>query len=196
VSTEEVLSFWFGEELRSPTPQRLRLWFGGDAATDRLISERFGEVVEAALQGAYGQWSQTPPGALALILLLDQFPRNIHRYSPRAYAGDERALTLCCQGLAEGQDRQLSLTERAFFYLPLEHTEDLPMQERSVEVFRGLLAEAPPEWQEVGRDFLDYAIRHRDIIARFGRFPHRNQVLGRPSTSQEEAFLKEPGSSF
>jgi uncharacterized protein (DUF924 family) len=196
VSAEEVLAFWFGEEQNTPGPQRLRFWFGGEPATDRLIHERFALTVEAALAGACRSWPATPPGALALILLLDQFPRNIFRQSPRAYAGDAQALALCCQGLADGQDRQLSLTERAFFYLPLEHAEDLRMQERSVEVFESLLSASPPEWREVGQGFLDYAIRHRDIIARFGRFPHRNEVLGRPSTPEEAAFLKEPGSSF
>jgi uncharacterized protein (DUF924 family) len=196
VSAEEVLAFWFGEEHNTPGPQRLRFWFAGEPATDRLIQERFGLAVEAALAGDCKSWPATPPGTLALILLLDQFPRNIFRRSPRAYAGDAQALALCCQGLADGQDRQLALTERAFFYLPLEHAEDLRMQERSVEMFESLLSAATPEWREVGQGFLDYAIRHRDIIARFGRFPHRNDVLGRPSTPEETAFLKEPGSSF
>jgi uncharacterized protein (DUF924 family) len=195
-SAEAILAFWFGEERCAPSPLQMRLWFGGEPETDLLIGDRFGQAVAAALDGAYEEWTQTPAGMQALILLLDQFPRNIFRGSPRAYAGDARALALCCQGLADSLDRQLSLTERAFFYLPLEHAEDLQMQERSVEVFRRLLEEAPPDGQEVARGFLDYAIRHRDIIARFGRFPHRNRVLGRPSTPTEEAFLREPGSSF
>jgi uncharacterized protein (DUF924 family) len=197
ISAEQVLEFWFGKgACHVPSPQQLRFWFGGEAVSDQLIRERFAGAVDEAMDGAYQDWDATARGALALILLLDQFPRNIFRHSPRAYAGDARGLALCGQGLSQGQDRQLSFAERAFFYLPLEHAEDLTMQERSVHAFRTLLAEAPAEGREVAESFLDYAIRHRDIIARFGRFPHRNKVLGRPSTPQEEAFLKEPGSSF
>jgi uncharacterized protein (DUF924 family) len=197
INAQEILEFWFGAQTAGPpSAERLRFWFGGEAESDRLIAERFAAAVEQAMAGGYQEWAVTPHGALARILLLDQFPRNIYRHSPSAYAGDAQALALCCRGLSEGQDRGLSLIERAFFYLPLEHAEDLDMQERSVKMFENLLAEAPPDWQEVAESFLDYAIRHRDVIARFGRFPHRNKVLGRPSTPQEEEFLKEPGSSF
>jgi uncharacterized protein (DUF924 family) len=196
-SAREVLDFWFGPPIAGPpSAERLRFWFAGEAKTDQLIRERFAAAVEQAISGALPEWTATPQEALALILLLDQFPRNIYRHSPRAYSADAQALKVCCEQLAMGQDRHLSLIERAFFYLPLEHAEDLQLQERSVKVFRNLLAEAPAEWREVCESFLDYAIRHRDIIARFGRFPHRNKVLGRLSTAEEEAFLKEPGSSF
>jgi uncharacterized protein (DUF924 family) len=196
-SAREVLDFWFGPPIAGPpSAERLRFWFAGEAQSDQLIRERFAVAVEQARAGHFQDWTSTPLGALALILLLDQFPRNIYRHSPLAYAADAQALRVCCDLMAKGHDRQLSLIERAFAYLPLEHAEDLHLQERSVEAFRGLLAEASAEWRQVTESFHDYAVRHRDVIARFGRFPHRNQVLGRLSTPEEEAFLKEPGSSF
>lgn len=195
---EVVLDFWFGRlEAETPLPaERFRLWFGGGAQTDRLVAERFSRDVEKAAAGSYDGWRATPRGTLALLLLLDQFPRNIYRGTPRAYAYDARARTVCLEGLAADQDRPLLTVERAFFYLPLEHAEDPLLQERSVTAFAGLLREAPEALREMCRGFLDYAERHRAIIARFGRFPHRNAVLGRRSSAGEEAFLREPGSSF
>jgi len=196
--SEAVLDFWFGQlgEGAAVPPERFRLWFGGEAQTDRLIAERFSASVERAAAGSYDGWCITPRGTLALLLLLDQFPRNIYRNSPRAYAYDAAARTVCLGGLAAGQDRRLLTVERAFFYLPLEHAEDPLLQERSVSSFAGLLREAPETLREMCRGFLDYAERHRAIIGRFGRFPHRNAVLGRRSSAEEEAFLREPGSSF
>lgn len=195
---EEILEFWFGGQApdEPASEERSRLWFGGEAETDRLIGARFGADLEAARRGDYDPWGESPRGTLALIVLLDQFPRNIYRGSPRAYASDSRALILSLEGMARGQDTRLSLVEKAFFYLPLEHAEDRAMQQLSVRAFSRLWREAPPGCKAMCRGFLDYAVRHRDIVERFGRFPHRNAVLGRLSTVAEEAFLKEPGSSF
>jgi len=193
-----VLEFWFGDqppEAKVPR-QRLRFWFGGEEQSDRLIRERFAGDVEAAAEGRYDDWTATAHGSLALILLLDQFPRNIYRDSPRAYAADSKAVRVALAGLEAAQDRSLAPVQRAFFYLPLEHAEVLALQQRSVALFQALLKEAPPVLRSNCEGFLDYAVRHRDIIARFGRFPHRNATLGRPSTDEELEFLKQPGSSF
>lgn len=194
----EVLEFWFGDLPASDAvpAERFRLWFGGGEEVDRLIRDRFGDDLGRAMRGEYDHWLESPRGTLALIVLLDQFPRNIHRGTDRAYACDERALLLCLAGMEQGHDLELAIAERAFFYLPLEHSEDLGMQRRSVRAFEALLAAAPAAMKEMCTGFLDYAVRHRRIIERFGRFPHRNAVLGRPSTAEEEAFLREPGSSF
>ena len=195
---EDVLDFWFGglREGEPVPPGRFELWFGGGESTDRLIRERFAADVERAGAGGYDGWCASPRGTLALLIFLDQFPRNIHRGFPGAYAFDGKAREHCLAGLAAGQDRALITVERAFFYLPLEHAEVLTLQQRSVAAFAELLRQAPPALKESCRDFLDYAERHRAIIDRFGRFPHRNAVLARPSTAEEEAFLRQPGSSF
>jgi uncharacterized protein (DUF924 family) len=194
---QRILRFWFGERpAELPSAQRLRFWFGGDAATDRAIAAQFAQAVARAAAGDYRHWATTSRGTLALLILLDQFPRNIFRGTPGAYASDGLALALAEAGLAAGQDRSLSPAERAFFYLPLEHSENLAVQQRSVQLFQALRDEAPVEFQPVCTSFLDYAMRHRAIIERFGRFPHRNATLGRTSTAEESAFLDQPGSSF
>jgi uncharacterized protein (DUF924 family) len=196
--TEILLDFWFGQTTadRAPSAERVRFWFGGDRATDQSIRNQFAADVAAAAAGRYDDWAGHAPGSLALILLLDQFPRNIHRETPQAYAFDPLALKVALASLADGQDRLLAPVQRAFLYLPLEHAEALDCQERSVALFTRLLAEAPPPLEGTCRGFLDYAVRHRDIIARFGRFPHRNAVLDRPSSDEEIRFLQQPGSSF
>jgi uncharacterized protein (DUF924 family) len=195
---EELLDFWFGglREGKPVPPERFALWFGGAETTDRQIRERFAADVERADAGGYDGWRAFPRGTLALLILLDQFPRNIYRGSPRAYDFDGKARELCLAGLDAGQDRELITVQRAFFYLPLEHSEDISLQQRSVAVFAELLRQAPATLREHCRSFLDYAERHRAIIERFGRFPHRNSSLSRPSTAEEEVFLREPGSSF
>jgi len=195
---DEILDFWFGETRSADTvpEERLRLWFGGNAVTDSLIRSRFAEEVDRALAGAFEEWTRDLPGTLALILLLDQFPRNIYRGTPRAYAGDPRACDLVLAGVGEGRERPLPIVQKAFFYMPLEHAEDPAVQDCSVRAFEQLLEAAPPSLTEVCRGFLDYAERHRRIIERFGRFPHRNRVLGRTSSPEERAFLQQPGSSF
>jgi uncharacterized protein (DUF924 family) len=195
---EEILGFWFGPRpVNGEVPaERMRFWFGGDFETDRLIRDRFGDDLPRAMAGEYRHWKETPRGTLALILLLDQFPRNIHRHTPAAYDCDGSALEIALEGLVRGQDRELAVVEQAFFYLPLEHSEDPALQRRSVVLFTRLLEEAPSAMKKMCEGFLDYALRHAAIIERFGRFPHRNAVLGRPTSVEEEAFLRQPGSSF
>lgn len=198
VSAEEILNFWFGDSPQGQAEpgERTRFWFAGGEAVDREIRERFGTTVKLASEGRLDHWRQSPRGGLALILLLDQFPRNMHRGSGRAYAYDRQAVELSLEGMAAGQDCALSILERAFFYLPLEHAEDLELQRKSVQAFEELLTEAPPALRPQCEGFLDYAWRHLRIIERFGRFPHRNEALNRPCTPEEQEFLRQPGSSF
>ena len=182
----DVLDFWFG-----PAPHRPRdEWFRQDAAFDTTIRERFGDDVAAGLAGAFGEWCTMPRGALARVILLDQFTRNIHRGTPRAFAGDAGALATAVDAVAQGFDRALGFHERWFLYMPFEHAEDLRMQERSLALF-GALAE---EMGEPGPLF--WAEKHAAVIRRFGRYPHRNAILGRASTSDELAYLAEPGAGF
>lgn len=180
----EVLDFWFGSEAAA-RPE----WFRKDAAFDAQIRSRFGALIEALLGGA--RFGETPAERLAAIVVLDQFTRNVFRDTPRAFAGDAAALDLSRQLCDGGEDLALPLWPRAFVYLPFEHAEDLVMQDRAVAAFEALAAEQP----EAG-SMLDYAHRHREVIRRFGRFPHRNDILGRESSAEELAFLEQPGSRF
>lgn len=193
-----LFDWWFGpgRTAAEVARQRHRLWFGYRASQDREAAERFGEEVEQALAGGLDPWGEHPEGWLALTLLLDQLPRMIHRGTPLAFAGDPRALALAREGLVRGWERDLAPIRQVFAYLPLEHAEDLASQELAVEHFDRLYRQAPAAERELFAGFLDYAERHRRVIARFGRFPHRNAILGRESTAQETAFLAEPGSSF
>lgn len=190
-SPEAVLAFWFDEARHDAQAlaARNRLWFGHDRAFDEAIRARFAATVARAAAGALRRWKLTPTGTLALILLFDQFPRNIHRGTPAAYTYDARAQALARDGIALGIDRELSVAERSFFYLPLEHAEDLEAQQRSVDCFSALHAAAPPELREFTAEALAYAEGHRDIVRRFGRFPHRNLVLDRQSRADELAWL-------
>lgn len=185
-NAQAVLDFWFG----SGDTARAE-WFRKEPAFDAHIAERFGALVERALAGELRDWQQAPDAALARILLLDQFTRNIFRDSARAFAGDCLALDAARAMVAARQDLQLPPLRRAFVYLPFEHAEDLAAQDEAVRLFRALADEAPTL-----KDMLDYAHRHRAVIARFGRFPHRNVLLGRDSTAEEALFLREPGSRF
>ena len=192
----EVLSFWFGEDYKPGVdPEFRREWFVKDPEFDSLIAEKFGDDIEPAVRGDYDDWAETPQGRMALILLLDQFPRNLFRGSPRSWTQDYLAQMHTLEGIERGHDEALSVVERSFFYLPLEHSEDLRLQELSVEKYQ-LLADLDPDLAAGDGGFLDYAVRHHEIIERFGRFPHRNEVIGRPSTDEELAFLEQPNSSF
>jgi uncharacterized protein (DUF924 family) len=182
----EVLDFWFG-----PAPHVVRdEWFRKDDAFDERIRDRFGQRVAAAVAGAFGDWCATPRGALARVLLLDQFTRNIYRNTPRAFAGDPGALATADEAVAKGFDRRLDAFERWFLYMPFEHSEDLQTQERSLALFRALSEETGDH------SALDWAEKHAAVIRRFGRYPHRNALLGRESTPEEHVFLTEAGSSF
>ena len=195
---DEILQFWFGSSAddAAVVAEKSRLWWSKDAAVDAECRARFLHPVEAAGQGKLDYWGSAARGRLALILLTDQFPRNIFRGKARAFAFDAAARTHNLEGIALGHDRELRLIERVFFYLPLEHSESLADQERAVALYEELAAAAPPEQKATFADFHRYAVRHRDIIARFGRFPHRNSLLERASTIEEVAFLATPGSSF
>lgn len=195
---QALLDWWFGDALRASdvAAQRHGLWFGKNACEDMASDLRFGGPTRQALDGGLADWAGSAQGWLALLLLLDQLPRMIFRDSPRAYSGDERAQALVRQGLAAGFERQLQPIERVFVYLVLEHAEDLAQQDQAVQGFADLYEQAAEEDRPVFADFLRYAERHRAVVACFGRFPHRNAVLGRESSAEEAQFLKEPGSRF
>jgi uncharacterized protein (DUF924 family) len=200
---EIILDYWFKGlddhtevDLGQPHVKR---WFSGDEATDREIRQRFEEDHLRAARGEYKGWEDTPRGRLALVILLDQFPRNLYRGLPEAFATDPMALDLCLRSMEEMLDEPLALIERAFLYMPLMHAESVEMQEKSKQQF-SLLAEQAKERSPANVGYFTYshefAVKHAVIIERFGRFPHRNAILGRLSTPEEEAFLKEPDSSF
>ncbi len=187
---EAVLRFWFGESEAAGAGPVRREWFVKDETFDALIARQFGTAVESALAGGFDDWSATPRPALAQVILLDQFPRNLFRGLPRSFAGDARALAGARRIVASGWDRAYTPVERWFAYLPFEHSESLDDQDEAVRLF-GLLRDDP-----AAGDAYEWAVRHRDVIVRFGRFPHRNPILGRPSTAEELAFLATPGSRF
>jgi uncharacterized protein (DUF924 family) len=188
-AAQDILAFWFaGENAAS--------WFASDPAFDAQIRGRFGETAKMAADGALDDWATMPPGWLALLILLDQFSRNLHRQDSRAWGQDTKALALALAGIERGDDQQLPPLQRAFAYLPLEHAEDLAMQLRCVALFEALCAAAMPAQRTCLEGFLDFARRHLDVIERFGRFPHRNALLGRPSTPAELIFLAMPGAGF
>jgi uncharacterized protein (DUF924 family)/acyl-CoA thioesterase FadM len=195
-SIDEVIDFWFGPP-GSPARGRHRdCWFRRDPAVDpdtfdAEIRDRFLATHEAAAEGRLDHWLASPDGALALCVTLDQFPRNMFRGTPRAYATDAKVRALAGEALALGHDRVVPLSARLFFYLPFEHAENLDDQERAVALFRAAF-----EGTERGPRAIESALRHHEIVARFGRFPHRNEILGRASTLEEVEFLKEPNSSF
>ena len=184
----EVLRFWFGSGETSG--DRRKHWFGKDGAFDAQIRSRFMALHEEAAAGLLTRWNDDAQSCLALIVLLDQFSRNIFRASARAFAADALALETARHAVARGYDTGMRPVERMFVYLPFEHGESLADQQRSCELMQPLDAFAETD------DAYRYALRHREIIERFGRFPHRNAVLGRVSTAQESEYLKQPGSRF
>jgi uncharacterized protein (DUF924 family) len=185
---DEVLTYWFGQPpAETPRP----LWFRKDAAVDAHIGEHFGQALEVALAGGLREWDAAPATALARIVVLDQFTRNAFRDTARAFAGDALALAAARALVDSGGDRQLAPLQRWFAYLPFEHAEDRAVQQQSLALFRTLADE------HAGMaDALLWAQKHQVIVERFGRYPHRNVLLGRVSTPEEEAFLRQPGSSF
>jgi uncharacterized protein (DUF924 family) len=186
----DVLDFWFGS-FDSPTRGRVRAeWFRKDPAFDEHIRERFLALYESAVAGRLRPWETTPYGALALVIVLDQFPRNMFRAEPRAFEADALALATARRLVQRGFDQLYGVAERPFAYLPFEHAEDVAAQRHSLALFASL-KDLPGTAVSI-----DYARRHYEIVARFGRFPHRNAVLGRPSTPEESEFLKQPGSGF
>lgn len=187
----DVLDCWFGAPDAPDFGVAHKRWFARDVAFDAMLTERFGSLIDAARESQLDGWAETPLGALALIIVLDQFSRNCHRNTPRAFAADQKALLTARQMVASGADRSLpTVHHRAFAYLPFEHDETLAGQHESLRLFKELDAEPG------GESYYRFAVRHAEIIERFGRFPHRNALLERASTAEETAFLREPGSSF
>ncbi len=189
-----VLDFWFGDSLAQgwPVVPRKALWFGSDRATDSAIRERFGTLVDQAVTGGLQSWELQPLDRLALLVLLDQFTRNLHRGRAEAFAGDTRAARLALQTLDEGLHRTLPPIGQVFVFMPLMHAEDLGLQDRCIRCFQDLLDATPADHTVARADLeshLQFARLHRDIVLRFGRFPHRNAALGRRSTDEETAFL-------
>ena len=180
-SANDILNFWFEEIEHS-------CWFRKDAEFDRNLEQRFGTTLTQALDGQLDHWCESPLGVLGLIIVLDQFSRNIHRQSPFAFDADPKAVQLVLDGINEGLDQELTLEQRAFFYLPLRHAEDLEMQQLGLKKTREINAEG------YGSD--KYALSHLALIEQFGRFPHRNSILGRSNTDEEEAYLNKGSAGF
>ena len=203
-NAHHVLDFWFGPRplTSQRMDERMRFWFGGRdpqellALKDREIEARFEPMMQRAAAGRLDAWADSPRRRLALILLLDQFPRNVHRGTSRAFATDQRAADLAFSGVHIGADATLDHVERIFFYMPLQHSESLDVQEESVAAYRRLAEEAPESLKRQFNITLGYAELHRDIIRRYGRFPHRNAVLNRSNTPDEFNYLRNSAERF
>ena len=190
VAWETVINFWFGKPNEEIYGQPRKCWFIKEREFDRQVQSRFLETYHQATKGKLISWQQQPLSCLALIIVLDQFPRNMFRNSSQAFATDSQALQLAKYAVNLRFDRQLLPVQRWFVYLPFEHSENLADQQTSVKLFETLQGDRNTQ------DTIDYAYRHLKIIERFGRFPHRNKILGRKSTLEEEDFLQQPGSQF
>jgi len=208
-----IRELWFGERWagplkKEPDPgaraesleERAQLWFGADSPVmrqrDELIRSQFSRLLDRAALGELDAWADSPRRRLSLILLLDQFPRHIYRGTARAFAYDERALSLTLSGMQSAADGALNVVERIFFYMPLQHSESLEVQDEAVAAYGRLLREAPAELRRTFAEALESAESHRTLIQRFGRFPHRNATLGRASTAEEQTFLESTPDGF
>ena len=194
----EVLDFWFdGCEQDAPhIDARMDRWFGTDAGLDEEIGTRFGELVEQASTGALDHWAEDPHGRLALIILIDQFRRNIYRGTAGAFSCDPRALKLCVEGIVNKSYKRLRPEEQVFFFMPLQHAESSKLQDKSVSIYRALANKVSETQRETFLTTAQFAELHRDIVLQFGRFPHRNKVLGRENTEAEEDYLAGESVSF
>jgi uncharacterized protein (DUF924 family) len=195
---DEVIEFWFGEldDSGLASADKAKRWWAKDPALDDLIRRRFGALHQRIRAGELESWQQRPRERLAAVIVLDQFSRNMFRDSEGMFASDDQALAMALEGIEVGMDRALPQDLRAFLYLPLMHAEQLEVQDRCVELFEQLHAEVEGKARERAARSVEFAKMHRDIVARFGRFPHRNALLGRATTAEEAEFLKQPGSSF
>jgi uncharacterized protein (DUF924 family) len=189
-SAGEILNFWFGREDEPGYGEFRNVWFQKDEDFDREVQTRFREDHERAANGDLDEWRDEARSALALVILLDQFPRNIFRGDAQTHATDAKAQEVSEHAIERALDRELPAFQRMFLYMPFMHSESIEAQRRSVELFQRLRDEPG------GPDVVSYAIGHRDIVERFGRFPHRNDILGRQTTPEEAEFLTQPGSSF
>ena len=194
----EVLDFWFADSLTNPDnlAERRAVWFMGGSDVDQLITEKFGTLPDAALAGELQHWTTDARNTLALVLVLDQFPRNIYRNTARAYHYDAAGLDLALKIIDQGLNSDLHPIEQSFLFLPLQHSETIVEQTRAVQLYETLAVQSPDPYLESAKNSLDYAKRHCDIIRRFGRFPHRNAILGRDSTEAEIEFLASGGDTF
>ena len=195
---EKILEFWFGAFPNAWTgdASKYDMWFRNGAAYDSEIFSTFGSDYFRAVEGELDSWSESPRGRLALIILFDQFSRHIHRGSADAFAQDGKARQLCIEGISAGDDQGLHPVERSFFYLPLEHAEDLALQNLAVEAFGQLVQDVPQQYRKPLEASLEWAEKHRYVIERFGRFPELNEILGRESTQEEVEFMKSGEYSF
>ncbi len=187
---DEVLAFWFGREDEPGYGEFREAWFRKDEGFDREVKERFGTLYERTAVGELDGWRDDAESALALVIVLDQFPRNMFRGDGRTHAADGKALETAQYAVEHALDRELPAFQRMFLYMPFMHSENVEDQRRSVELFERLAGETDAP------DVRSYAVAHRDIVERFGRFPHRNEILGRTTTPEEAEFLKTEGSSF
>jgi uncharacterized protein (DUF924 family) len=191
IRIDAVLAFWFKEqELSAPQiDRRMDIWFGEDPEFDHEIRTEFANDVEDASEGKLDHWAHKPHGRLALILLLDQFRRNIYRNTVKAFEKDKMALKLCVEGAMEKKDKGLTAIQRVFFYMPLQHAESAKVQSKACDLYNKLAQAVSPTYRETFRTIAQFAELHRDIVARFGRFPHRNKLLNRKNTPEEDQYL-------
>lgn len=198
IRIDAVLAFWFEErELSAPQIDgRMDIWFGEDPVFDHQIKNEFAEEMDRAVEGKLDHWAKEPRGRLALILLLDQFRRNVFRNSAEAFSADKQALKLCVEGAMEKKDKGLSPIERVFFYMPLQHAESRKVQEKSCDLYNKLAEAVSPTYKETFETIAQFAELHRDIIERYGRFPHRNALLNRRNTPEEEEYLSGDNPTF
>lgn len=195
---KDVLDYWFSDsDLDSPTlDSRMDRWFGSSEELDQEIGERFGKLVEQASGDELDAWAEQPEGRLALIILLDQFRRSIYRGTPECFEQDKKALKICIEGTMSGVHKQLSAEQRVFFFMPLQHAESLKIQDKSVSIYNALADSVSDTLRETFATCAQFAELHRDIVAEFGRFPHRNAALGRANTEAEAAYLSGDAPSF
>ena len=194
-SADAILAFWFGQPTDPDYGQYRKAWFIKDSDFDAKIRQRFLLDVEKAAAGDYDEWQSSAVSSVALLLLLDQFPRNLYRGDPQSFATDAKALSVAKELVDSGAHKTLMPAHRFFVYVPFEHSEEMVNQDRCVALMASLNQEFPNLEKGLAGG-VDYALRHREVIERFGRFPHHNEVLGRVSTPEEIAFLKQPGSRF
>ena len=196
-TAKKILHFWFGDlENGQVNTAQQKIWWNKNPEVDHYIRTHFQQDLLNAVFGKYNDWLENPHGTLALILLADQFSRHIYRNTPEAFAADTLAIEWAQTGIAKKHDAQLNFFERAFFYLPFEHAENITLQQQSVNLFQELYEQAHNEQKKLFKTYLEYAQQHQSIIQRFGRFPHRNKILKRSNTEEENIFLLEPNSSF
>ena len=195
---DDVIEFWIGAARHDPekSQKKSRLWFNSNPASDKKLERKFGSLLSLAEQATIDHWSASALGSLALVILLDQFSRNIYRGTARAFQNDAKALQIAIAAVDKTQDLELSLVQRAFLYLPFEHAETLAAQDRSVKLFGALERAAPDSWLRQMRSFADHARSHRKIVIQFGRYPHRNKVLRRENSTAEQHYLAKDGKQF